>query len=305
MIGSLTSVSSAQSIWSMLNQYQLFLTLPLVGWYMSPELVTFISEFEFVTFSGNFIPFKNIFHKFYTWMDIPQSKNDLESIGLNSGSTLINQLGVILLVLFIMVLHLIFVILKWKILWKIENTFWIKLFDKVDHFFTFSFYLRINVEIYLFTILSSFSEIGSFNNTNSAANVLSFIFSLFFGTLSISSCILVISHYAIYLKIPLTDLSKKFTELYSEIKDTKFNRFYSSIFMLRRTLIVWVIISDNFFSNTVALRVRSIAFAIIQLWALLFKCSLPFKELKDNIVEVVNDLILFMISLTLTIWQDK
>jgi len=32
---------------------------------------------------------------------------------------------------------------------------------------------------------------------------------------------------------------------------------------------------------------------------------LPFKHLKDNIIEMVNDLILVALSLTFTIWQDK
>jgi len=93
--------------------------------------------------------------------------------------------------------------------------------------------------------------------------------------------------------------------LYSEVKDNKLHRFYSSLFFLRRALITLVIISGSLGNGFIPVRVRGVTYLILQLIPLLFKCGLPFKHLRDNAIEIINDAILIGLSLTFTIWQDQ
>ena len=237
LVVSITGMSSAQSIWTMINQYQLFLTLPLVGWYMTPELIKFIESFEFALGSFSFIPFEDIliFETLYNWMNLPQSNSNFESVGLESGSTLINQLGMLLLLVLLVLLHLCYVGLKHWFLWKIESKPISTLIDKFDNFMTYNVYIRITMEIYLFATLSSFSEAKAFKH-NSAASITSLIFSFIFCFGCIFVCVLSIVCYIKDFKKPLDQTDQRFLELYADLKDKKIARFYSNMYYFRRFL---------------------------------------------------------------------
>jgi hypothetical protein len=102
VVGSTVSASSPNSIWAMLNSYQLVLWLPLLNSYMSNELLYFIQEFEFASFDMSFMSFK------IPWvetsieeLDYPQSEEMLENTGFESGSFVVNQIGFFKLLAFI------------------------------------------------------------------------------------------------------------------------------------------------------------------------------------------------------------
>jgi len=111
----LSSLSSSQSIWSMINQFQLLMTLPLVGWYISPEVIEYLQEFQFAILNFSFIPFREVgFIDDYigNYKGLQQTNLNFETVGLESGSTLVNHFGAFLMILFIILMHLIFTLLK-------------------------------------------------------------------------------------------------------------------------------------------------------------------------------------------------
>lgn len=85
---SIVNVSSPIGIWAMINQFQLYLLLLLTGAYIPVTIRGYLAGVEFVSFSFNFIPFKNIglVSHFYNWLTFSHNNDNLSDIGLKSGS---------------------------------------------------------------------------------------------------------------------------------------------------------------------------------------------------------------------------
>ena len=89
---SIASASSPQSIWSIVNQYQLMMTFQLLGWYISPDVQGYINEFQYSSFSFSFVPYYSVpgLSKVYSFFSTPQSNANLGNVGLDYGSTVAN-----------------------------------------------------------------------------------------------------------------------------------------------------------------------------------------------------------------------
>ena len=94
-VSSILVRSSSNSIWSLLNQYQLFLMLPLLNTYLPSGFVTYMYELRFVLLDFSFASFFKI-----PWLraqvgklDYEQPDKLLESYGIKSGAHIINQLN--------------------------------------------------------------------------------------------------------------------------------------------------------------------------------------------------------------------
>ena len=87
--------SSLQGMWSLFNQYQLTLILPLLKTFLFDEFIYFISEMEYLSFSLDFISFKHIgfFNSLHDYLDYDQSDEVYMDIGYDSGSYIVNQSG--------------------------------------------------------------------------------------------------------------------------------------------------------------------------------------------------------------------
>ena len=105
---SVVIVSSPQGAFSLINQFQMFVLLPMIGAYMPIDVIDVITGMDFTMFSFDFIPLVKI--PFLTQMidliDYNQSNSYYQTIGLSSGSSLVNHLGVILVVLILLLVHL-------------------------------------------------------------------------------------------------------------------------------------------------------------------------------------------------------
>ena len=95
---SLLSMSSNNSIWSIINQYQLFLLLPLMGAYMSDDVIKFITgqDFTILPFSFNQVSKKSAF-KLTKYLKCDQDNQYLNDIGFESCSALINITPMVLI----------------------------------------------------------------------------------------------------------------------------------------------------------------------------------------------------------------
>lgn len=97
-VSSLFSGSKLSVIWAALNQLQIMVLILLVENFLPTDLQSYIQGVEFALFDFEFIPIKKI--DFLTvpinWVDFEQPNPNLSLIGVESRSTLVNALSVVL-----------------------------------------------------------------------------------------------------------------------------------------------------------------------------------------------------------------
>ena len=95
------SSSSSQGAWSTINQYQLFLLLPIIGADIHEDILMFIESFSFSSFSLNFLHLDTIpfIEDLLIYFPAGSSKEYFHSIGVENLSAFKNSLGLILILL--------------------------------------------------------------------------------------------------------------------------------------------------------------------------------------------------------------
>ena len=108
LANSLIGGSSAQGAWVIVNMLQAILLLPLIAWYISDTVKNFIICNGFFTFSFGFIVLD---HKdkipFVNDLDFQQSNSYLKELGMQSGSSFVNNMMVIAVLILLILPHLI------------------------------------------------------------------------------------------------------------------------------------------------------------------------------------------------------
>ena len=91
---SFISGCSPQSLWSMINQYQLFMLFPMIGVYIPEEVIHFLRGVSFWLFNFSFISLSKlgIYEKFVSFFDWKSNSSYLSSIGFDSVWMIINHL---------------------------------------------------------------------------------------------------------------------------------------------------------------------------------------------------------------------
>ena len=285
--------SSLASLWSMINQLQLFLLLLLTGVYFPKDVIDVIIGSKFALFTLNLIPFSsfsfstNIINKIY----LSQSFSMLERIGFDSGSSFVNNYGMIFSFVLCLIFHLfVFIIIKllakkniWKGWTKTHKTFsWI--FIKIYNFLTFGYYIRVILESFQYLLISSISEIDG-TQLASTSDIISFIVAvviiLIWFLFLIFSWIL-----AHRTKQIIGEERDKFGQFFEGIKNNKISKYYVSFLLARRFIFVTALITLGLKSSTITLSIWS-GVQVLYLGSLIF--LRPFYELKDNIIEIINE----------------
>jgi len=95
------SSSSSQGAWSTINQYQLFLLLPIIGADIHEDILMFLEGFSFSSFSLNFLHLDTIpfIEDLLIYFPAGSSKEYFHSIGVENLSAFKNSLGLILILL--------------------------------------------------------------------------------------------------------------------------------------------------------------------------------------------------------------
>lgn len=95
MVSSMMTFSSPQAIWTMANVYQLLMILPLTRIYMPKDVIDFITGMKISTFNFKFIPTQHIpfVNSVLDNLDFAQSDEYLGRIGLESGSSIVNNIS--------------------------------------------------------------------------------------------------------------------------------------------------------------------------------------------------------------------
>ena len=120
LANSLTSTSSTQSAWTIVNMLQLILLLPLIAKSISSTVKNFILSNGFACFNiGTIIDIETLIG-YKLIFTIKQPDEYLEDLGMESGSALVNNLSLIVMLLGFVILHL-FIILGYGVTQKYEK----------------------------------------------------------------------------------------------------------------------------------------------------------------------------------------
>ena len=151
--------TSLQGVWSIVHFLQLILLLPLVAISMSKNVKEFIASNAYAALavyplsSAKSIPlFKDL--------SFDQPDEYLKILGWSSGSTLVNNIVLLMILIVLAIFHSLSCLLNHKL--RSEEGRLSFTSSKVYRFLTFAVYIRILIEIYMFTALMIFSEIKYF-----------------------------------------------------------------------------------------------------------------------------------------------
>ena len=220
------------------------------------------------------------------------SNNLLSNVGMDSDSSVSNTISFFIITIIMIVIHFLVIIL-YKLLakcqidltggWFSKTVKWIT--DKLYNLLTFNYYIRSFLEMNQYLLICSVYEIYNFNVSDSYR-----IASLVFAMLLLSGWIL-IAIFAFCLSISSYTINEEkhnvLGEFISGLKLDKKFKLYVFILILRRTvfvilLITWVLVDSRQINGVLS---------FLQLIYLSYVCYLrPFKEFKDNLSEILNEL---------------
>ncbi|CAI2381417.1 unnamed protein product [Moneuplotes crassus] len=282
---SVLSLSSVNSIFSVMNSLQLAIQLPLVPDYFSPKVLAFLSGMGFSMMSFDFLKFKDIpfVIAITKWVSYPQSDEYLNSIGMRSGSSVVNYLSLMVFIIFLGVIHFGIVICS-KCADQSDHRKCKKWFNRLFLFFTFNIYIRVFIQAFAFTTLSIFSEMYAMNLSTLVTKV-SFGLCIIFA---MCTSVLFILSFIMYAKsFPEFDSQKYWpcTEYFNGVKPTKFSKLYSSMFMLVRLMLISLLV----FGRSAGHTTKTKYFYLINIaYCLYLLVVRPLENPQDNIIEIVN-----------------
>ncbi|CAI2371970.1 unnamed protein product [Moneuplotes crassus] len=178
---------------------------------------------------------------------------------------------------------------------------WRKFMKNLFRLMTFNIYIRLIMESFLFMMLSIMTEIKLFN-TGSIPTIislgLSFVFLLSITIFSVLSIWL----YWSQIKGAIHEEYWMYKELFDGLKNGKYSHLHSVLFMLWRFLSILILI---FLPQGIYL-LRASLFAMTQFISMCYLVIIrPFGDPKENINECINQIIYFMLSLSLISLENR
>ena len=113
ILTALLSTSSLNDVFVSINQFQLYILIPLTGAYIHKNLLNYISGFKFATFNfDNIIDFKKVVLFKYVAIHYDDTNSDsyLNSIDIKYRSAFRNSLSLLFIFSIIIIIHIIIVI---------------------------------------------------------------------------------------------------------------------------------------------------------------------------------------------------
>ena len=167
---------------------------------------------------------------------------------------------------------------------------------------TFGAYIRFIYQIYIFLVLASVSEIYMFSNI-SGGRRLSLSIACFIVTFWVVFMLVSIWQFIKSLKDNNLEKMYYFVEFFSGIKGTRKARIYALMFLLRRTILCWIVL---LFHEIMSLTTLNSVFVFFQFCYLIFSVFFkPFSELKDNALEVINEIFYTILWSTLIYYKSE
>ena len=227
---------------------------------------------------------------------------ELKYFGINSGSTFANNFSLICIVLILIAIHSLFLLIHRLLIHKVKSKKkWVKCLEITYQFFAFSLYIRVVFEANVFLLLSSLSELYNWD-TSSSSKIISLFFAFVGGWICLSFISLSMINYSLHKDTKTMDNYIPMKEFFSGINDKRMSRLYPTILFLRRILFVgWLIFGRSMNSFTLVCLM-----IVIQLAYLINLVIVrPYKQIKDNIIELTNEWFYFILVSLLSYFNSK
>ena len=223
----MSSATSVQSIWSIVNQFQLMITFQLVGWYISPDVQEYINGFQHSSFSFSFIPYFKVplVSSIYDFFWTTQTYTDLGNVSLNYGSTIANEFCLFSTIFWLIVANFIYLSIRRCIIHKIKKECLIKFINGIGKLFLLAIYIRTIIEAYLFFLISLISEIKAFQ-VKDISNIVSLVIAFPMLIWAIVFFVFVVFHFLKHRKSESGASSSLLEELYANSKQNVIGRAY-------------------------------------------------------------------------------
>ena len=137
---------------------------------------------QYTNFSFDFIPFPSVsfLSIIMNWFNLPVSGDLMTKVGLKSGSTFFNNTSLLINILFVVLLHLMFLIFRRILCARLKDKPWIKfVINKIYKLLTLCLYIRLMLEAYQFLLIWSTDEIHSFK-TSTNSEITSLVIAMLF-----------------------------------------------------------------------------------------------------------------------------
>lgn len=165
VILSLTKLSSPQAAFSVINQYQLLLLLPLLRTYIPDQILLFIEGFDFMMF-GTILPYLIKIESIDEWTNKFTEKIDdayVSNIGVKYKSAIINCLHLIIMIILTITLNILLYFLK-QYYQHINKVNWIsRTMGRFNRILTFGYYIVLINQVYMLIVLSAAIELNNHN----------------------------------------------------------------------------------------------------------------------------------------------
>ena len=301
--------TSMSSIWVMINQIQLYFLLFLTRAFIPDQIKKVIIGMNFWLNPFPIIPpfdpqfYGELLNKLYFNVDNPE----LSYFKINSASTIYNAFSIISWLIFTAILHILFYVLhRSSSNWSTEGR-WAKLkrmlkyiFKKIFEILTFAIYIRYILELSQFFMVSSISEIYSFD-TSGYLRIISVVFAIivlvFFTIVTVSLFLFAFSSYK-----EIEGEHNKLSELISGLKPNRIERFYVSFLMTRRLIFIMVLIFSGSLSSQIVIGMLIAFQAPYLIYLFLIR---PYKEMDTTIIELLNEWIFIILLITLIILNSE
>ena len=304
---SLTNLSSMASLWSVINQMQIFFLLFLTGAFIPKDIESIITGLKiclnpFSYFQSNSGGNSNFVSNFF---DFGLGNSNLEKLGIKSDSTIVNLYSLILSMMIIWVLHFWIKLIQ-KFLMKESKSDCFTKFLTFVHFvlkklmvlFTFALYIRIILKTNQFILTSWISEIYYFNYYGSkrkASIVIAFLTLIAWIVFIIATIALAISKSA-YSNPESPDNRSKFAQLFNGVSLNRKSRLYVPLLQLRRIIFVTLLVTVGPVSSILVISIL-VGLEVVYIGLLVF--IRPFELVKCNIIEIINEMYFLTMLATL------
>lgn len=303
-IASLFSGSSPLTIWVITAQLRLFSLLLLTGGQIPESIIYLISNNNIIPVSYKLETIEKTAHYdgAIEYLNFKQSNQNITDMGLESGSSFVNSLGTCYFLKLILLLNVAgFFILKYfKKDTPNQKLFQICL-QKMERFFYSTVYIRIILESFQFSLLSSFSEIYDFNISSHARKLSTgFAWTLLFGLF-----LFLIWVYSICCGSSNSEENPQTTkhdEIFVGVKKSGVSKYFVAANLIR--LLAWIVFLIASQSTNQTYKTWGLVF--IQIWYLLFIVIVrPFIFGKDNVIGILNESIFLVIMIDRFIHFDS
>ena len=295
---SLTNLSSMASLWSVINQMQIFFLLFLTGAFIPKDIESIITGLKiclnpFSYFQSNSGGDSNFVSNFF---DFGLGNSNLEKLGIKSDSTIVNIYSFILSMIIIWVLHLWIKFIQKFLKKESQSGCWTKLLffvhlalTKLMVLFTFALYIRIILKTNQYILISWIFEIYHFDYygfKRKASIAIAFLTLIAWLVLIIVTIVLAVSK-SVYSNPESTEKRSKFVQLFNGVSLDRKSRLYLPLLQLRRVIFVTLLITVEPVSSILVISIL-VGLEVVYLGLLVF--IRPFELVKCNIIEIINEI---------------